>query len=135
MMASNSTTAHTDFGVLIFPTAYSMSMDKLAAEVEARGFESLFVCEHTHIPANRATPWPGGAELPREYYHTLDPYVALTCAAAATRSRVMRMPSARCAARSCTPLRRCKKRMKPLVGFCWCIASTTRVPVPSAVNS
>ena len=86
MMASNSTTAHTDFGVLIFPTAYSMSMDKLAAEVEARGFESLFVCEHTHIPANRATPWPGGAELPREYYHTLDPYVALTCAAAATRS-------------------------------------------------
>lgn len=72
------------FGVLVFPTAYSMPMDALAREVEARGFESLFVCEHTHIPASRATPWPGGAELPKQYYHTLDPYVALTAAALAT---------------------------------------------------
>ncbi|MEM7219348.1 MAG: LLM class F420-dependent oxidoreductase [Pseudomonadota bacterium] len=73
-----------DFGVLIFPTAYAMPIDKLARELEARGFESLFVCEHTHIPASRATPWPGGAELPKQYYHTLDPYVALTAAAQAT---------------------------------------------------
>ena len=76
----------TDFGVLIFPTHYSMPMDALAAEVEARGFESIFVCEHTHIPASRETPWPGGADLPREYYHTLDPYIALTVAAQATRT-------------------------------------------------
>jgi len=75
----------TDFGVLIFPTHYSMPMDALAGEVEARGFESIFVCEHTHIPASRETPWPGGADLPREYYHTLDPYIALTLAAQATR--------------------------------------------------
>ena len=63
-----------------------MPMDALAGEVEARGFESLFVCEHTHIPASRTTPWPGGADLPKEYYHTLDPYIALTLAAQATRT-------------------------------------------------
>lgn len=72
------------YGVLIFPTSYSMPIDALAREVEARGFESLFVCEHTHIPVNRATPWPGGTELPKQYYHTLDPYIALTAAALAT---------------------------------------------------
>ena len=73
------------FGVLIFPTSYSLPIDTLARAVEERGFESLFVCEHTHIPASRMTPWPGGAELPRAYYHTLDPYVALTAAAMVTR--------------------------------------------------
>lgn len=73
-----------EFGVLIFPTAYSMPMGALAQAVEERGFESLFVCEHTHIPVNRQTPWPGGSELPKQYYHTLDPYVALTAAAMTT---------------------------------------------------
>jgi len=72
-------------GVLVFPTSYSMPVDALARAVEARGFESLFVCEHTHIPASRKTPWPGGDELPKQYYHTLDPYVALTAAAMVTR--------------------------------------------------
>lgn len=72
------------FGVLIFPTTYSMPIDALARAVEERGFESLFVSEHTHIPASRATPWPGGSELPKQYYHTLDPYIALTAAAMAT---------------------------------------------------
>jgi probable F420-dependent oxidoreductase len=52
--------------------------------VEERGFESLFVPEHTHIPTSRRTPWPGGADLPREYSHTLDPFVALSAAAAVT---------------------------------------------------
>jgi len=74
------------FGLLIFPTSYSMDIAALAREAEARGFESLFVCEHTHIPASRATPWPGGAELPKQYYHTLDPYIALMAAAAATKT-------------------------------------------------
>ena len=73
------------FGVLIFPTAYSMPMGVLAQAVEERGFESLFVCEHTHIPVNRQTPWPGGTELPKQYFHTLDPYIALTAAAMTTR--------------------------------------------------
>ena len=71
-------------GLSIFATGYAMRMDDLARAAEARGFESLFVPEHTHIPASRRTPWPGGADLPREYWHTLDPFVALTAAAAAT---------------------------------------------------
>jgi probable F420-dependent oxidoreductase len=73
-----------DLGVLIFPTDYSIRPDHLAREVEARGFESLWVTEHTHIPTSRRTPWPGGADLPEEYRHTLDPFVALTAAAAVT---------------------------------------------------
>ena len=72
------------FGVTIFPTDYSIGPAELARAVEERGFESLFFPEHTHIPTSRRTPWPGGAELPREYSHTLDPFVALSAAAAAT---------------------------------------------------
>jgi len=73
-----------DFGVAMFPTDYAIRPDDLARELEARGFESLWVPEHTHIPANRRSPWPGGAALPREYWHTYDPFVALALAAAAT---------------------------------------------------
>ena len=75
-----------DFGVLIFPTEYSIAPAPLAKAAEARGFESLFFTEHTHIPVSRRTPWPGGAELPREYAHTFDPFVALSNAAAVTRT-------------------------------------------------
>ena len=49
-----------------------------------RGFESYWVAEHTHIPASRRSPWPGGADLPQMYYETMDPFVALTAAATAT---------------------------------------------------
>jgi probable F420-dependent oxidoreductase len=73
------------FGVTMFITDYSIGPAELARALEERGFESLFVPEHTHIPTSRRSPWPGGAELPREYYHLLDPFVALTCAAAVTR--------------------------------------------------
>ena len=76
----------TRFGVLMFPTEYAIAPHVLAAEAEARGFESVFLPEHTHIPASRKTPWPGGAELPREYSHTHDPFVALTAAAAVTKT-------------------------------------------------
>jgi probable F420-dependent oxidoreductase len=72
------------FGVVTFPTEYSIGPAELARAMEERGFESLFFPEHTHIPASRRTPWPGGAELPKEYSHTLDPFLALTAAAAAT---------------------------------------------------
>jgi probable F420-dependent oxidoreductase len=75
-----------DFGVLMFPTDYAIAPQVLASEAEARGFESVFFPEHTHIPASRITPWPGGAELPREYWHTHDPFVALTAAAMLTRT-------------------------------------------------
>ena len=71
-------------GIYIFATDYTIRIDELAREAEQRGFESLFIPEHTHIPASRRSPWPGGPELPREYWHTLDPFVALGYAAAAT---------------------------------------------------
>ena len=73
-----------DIGVSIFATQYSIRIDELARELESRGFESLAVPEHTHIPASRESPWPGGADLPREYWNTLDPFVGLMAAAGAT---------------------------------------------------
>ena len=73
-------------GTFHFPTDYGIDVRELARELEARGFESLFVCEHTHIPANRRTPFPSGGELPKRYSHTHDPFVALSFAAAATRT-------------------------------------------------
>lgn len=73
-----------DIGIAIFPADYAIRIDELARAVEERGFESLFVTEHTHIPASRRSPWPGGPELPLEYSHTLDPFVALSAAAAVT---------------------------------------------------
>ncbi len=76
----------TDFGVLMFPADYAIQPIPLARAAEERGFESLFFPEHTHIPASRKSPWPGGAELPQEYWHTHDPFVSLAAAAAATRT-------------------------------------------------
>ncbi len=73
-----------EIGAFIFPTEYSIRIDELARALEERGFESLFVTEHTHIPTSRRTPWPGGGDLPREYAHTLDPFIGLMAAAAAT---------------------------------------------------
>jgi len=72
-------------GAYYFPTDYGIDIAELARALEDRGFESLFVCEHTHIPVSRRTPFPGGGELPRRYKHTHDPFVALAFAAAATR--------------------------------------------------
>jgi probable F420-dependent oxidoreductase len=73
-----------DFGVMMFPTDYAVAPADIARMAEERGFESLFFPEHTHIPASRETDYPGGGELPPEYSHTHDPFVALTAAAAAT---------------------------------------------------
>ena len=73
-------------GVFIFSTEYSIRMVDLARALEERGFESLFVPEHTHIPLSRRTPFPGGEPLPREYSNTLDPFVDLTAAAVVTRT-------------------------------------------------
>ena len=72
------------FGVSIFVTDYSIQPVPLARALEERGFESVFLTEHTHIPASRTSPWPGGAELPPEYWHTVDPFVALGAMAAVT---------------------------------------------------
>lgn len=72
------------FGVTMFPTDYSIQPVALAKAVEERGLDSLFFPEHTHIPTSRATPFPGGTDLPKMYWHTHDPFVALGAAAAVT---------------------------------------------------
>jgi probable F420-dependent oxidoreductase len=73
-----------DFGVAYFPTDESIEPAELARMAEERGFESVFVTEHSHIPASRETPYPAGGELPREYWRIYDPFVALTTMAATT---------------------------------------------------
>ena len=73
-----------DFGCFYFPTDYGMDPVELARAMEARGLESLFLCEHTHIPVSRRTPFPAGGDLPKRYVHTHDPLVALSFIAAAT---------------------------------------------------
>ncbi|HVA80578.1 MAG TPA: LLM class F420-dependent oxidoreductase, partial [Candidatus Binataceae bacterium] len=73
------------FGISMFPTDYAIQPVELALAAEARGFESLWFPEHTHIPASRKTPFPGGIELPKDYSHTHDPFVALGAAAAVTK--------------------------------------------------
>src|SRR5947208_7283435 len=75
-----------DFGVVMFSTAYAIAPDELARALEERGFESMWLPEHTHIPASRKSPWPGGPNLRREYWHSLDPFVALGAAAAVTKT-------------------------------------------------
>jgi probable F420-dependent oxidoreductase len=73
-----------NFGIAYFPTDESIEPAELARMAEERGFESVFVTEHTHIPVSRDTPYPAGGELPREYWRIYDPFVALTTMAAAT---------------------------------------------------
>jgi probable F420-dependent oxidoreductase len=73
------------FGVAVFPTDYGISMAELAPAAEQLGFESLWVAEHSHIPVSRISQWPGGQDLPKHYWHTLDPFVALTVAAEASK--------------------------------------------------
>src|SRR2546425_483500 len=72
------------YGVVMFATEYAIAPDELARALEERGFESVWFPEHTHIPASRRSPWPGGANLPREYWSSYDPFVALMAAGAAT---------------------------------------------------
>lgn len=72
------------FGVNTFVTDESIRPDALGRALEERGFETLLITEHSHIPVKRETPWSGGGELPREYYRTYDPFVALAIASAAT---------------------------------------------------
>ena len=73
-------------GINAMLTDRTVGPAELAVEAEARGFDELWLPEHTHIPVGRETPWPldEGAELPEAYRRTLDPFVALTAAAAAT---------------------------------------------------
>jgi probable F420-dependent oxidoreductase len=74
------------FGIAYFPTDLGTPMTELAPAVEERGFESLWVAEHSHIPTTTTGPVPGSGPLPKQYSHTLDPFLALTAAAVATRT-------------------------------------------------
>ena len=82
-----------DLGVFQFSTDSAMPIGDLAREVENRGFESLWIPEHTHIPTSRKTPFPGGTGIPEEYKRTLDPFVALSHAAACSDSRLPKEPA------------------------------------------
>jgi probable F420-dependent oxidoreductase len=73
-----------EIGVAIFPTHDAIAPADVARLTEEHGLESLFFPEHTHIPASRETPYPGGNPLPRKYVHTYDLFVAATAAATAT---------------------------------------------------
>src|SRR5437762_12700341 len=73
------------YGVVMFPTEYAIAPDELARALEERGFESVWFPEHTHIPASRRSPWPGGGDLPRDYWSSYDPFVALMAAAGVTK--------------------------------------------------
>ena len=73
-------------GAAIFFTDYSIEAAKLGLALEERGFESLWAPEHSHIPADRKTPFPAGGKLPTKYHDTMDPFVTLSAAATATTS-------------------------------------------------
>ena len=74
------------FGAAMFFTDYSMTPGELGKALEERGFESVWAPEHSHIPLSRKTAPAGGGELAKKYYDTMDPFVTLTMAAAATRT-------------------------------------------------
>ena len=73
------------YAVMSFQTDFTVRPDELAREVEARGFESLWFPDHSHIPASRRTPHPQGIELPKDYWHLLDPFACVNAAAAVTK--------------------------------------------------
>jgi probable F420-dependent oxidoreductase len=77
------------FGVLTFVTDEGIGPVELGQALEQRGFESLFLAEHSHIPVDAQTPYPMGGPIPPKYYRTLDPFVALTAAAVATKALVL----------------------------------------------
>src|ERR1700749_2042661 len=77
---------HMDFGPSMFFTDYSMSAADRAQALEARGFESMWAPEHSHIPTSRRSPYPGGGDLPKAYYDVMDPFVTLTAAAMVTKT-------------------------------------------------
>ena len=76
-------------GIFSFNTEYTMSAADLAVACEERGFDSLWVPEHTHIPASRETEWPAGGALPKEYIHMSDPFTSLAAAAMVTKKLLL----------------------------------------------
>ena len=73
-------------GGQMFFTDYSTTPTELARALEERGFDSLWVPEHSHIPLTRKSPFPSGGDLPKKYYDVMDPFVVLSAAAAVTKT-------------------------------------------------
>ncbi len=71
-------------GIATFVTDEGIRPGPLGRALEERGFDSVFLAEHSHIPTSRESPYPGGGDLPRVYYRTLDPFAALTAMAGTT---------------------------------------------------
>ncbi len=65
-------------------SSYGVPTAEVAVDAEQRGYDSLWVGEHSHIPASRETPHPSGIDLPTLYWHMRDPFVTLAAAAQAT---------------------------------------------------
>lgn len=78
-----------EIGYLTINCATQIRPDTLARELEERGFDSIWVPEHSHIPADRQSPYPGGGELPSGYWSMMDPFVSLQAAAAVTTDLVL----------------------------------------------
>ncbi|MDT7702576.1 MAG: hypothetical protein QOJ30_4901 [Pseudonocardiales bacterium] len=77
------------FGIATFITDEGIGPEALGRALEERDFTSLFIAEHSHIPVSRETPYPGGGDLPRMYYRTLDPFVALSVVGTVTSRLVL----------------------------------------------
>ena len=76
-------------GYLTINCANQIRPDALARELEERGFDSIWVPEHSHIPSDRKSPYPGGGDLPSGYWSMMDPFVSLQAAAAVTTDLVL----------------------------------------------
>ncbi|MFZ4407687.1 MAG: LLM class F420-dependent oxidoreductase [Paracraurococcus sp.] len=76
-------------GAAMFFTDYSMRPEELAVALEERGFDSIWAPEHSHIPLARSAGYPGGGDLPKQYYDVMDPFVTLTAAAMVTKTLLL----------------------------------------------
>ena len=74
-----------EYGITMFVTDYSIPATELAVAVEGRSFDALFVPDHTHIPADRTSPFAAGDVLPDDYIRNHDMFATLTAAAAVTK--------------------------------------------------
>ena len=77
------------FGYLSLNNAEGIRPDTLAVELENRGFDSIWMPEHHHVPTSRESAYPGGGELPDGYWHMMDPFVSLQAAAAASKKLIL----------------------------------------------
>jgi probable F420-dependent oxidoreductase len=78
-----------DFGYMTMNSARGLHPAPLARELEERGFESMWVPEHTHIPTSRVSPHPSADPLPEGYKHMMNPFVSLAAASAVSARLVL----------------------------------------------